>query len=73
MCCKVAALVKTLPTWQQETKYVTLKKGHELGSATSAELEFSLRHTPLVSENEEKEHLQQMLDKDIIVPSTSEW
>ena len=45
ICCKVVALV---------SKYVTLKKEHELGSATSAELEFSLRHTPLVFEKEEK-------------------
>ncbi|VDI28661.1 Hypothetical predicted protein [Mytilus galloprovincialis] len=46
---------------------------HKIDTGNSHPIKQKMRRTPLGFEKEEEEHLQQLLDKGIIEPSTSEW
>jgi len=46
---------------------------HRIDTGTSPSTKEGLRRTPFGFEKEEEKHLQELLDKNIIQPSTSEW
>jgi hypothetical protein len=46
---------------------------HKINTDDAAPIRQKLRRTPKYFENEEKEHLDQMLEKGIIQPSASDW
>ena len=46
---------------------------HQIDTSTARPVKQKLRRTPMRFEEEEKKHIDQMLEKGIIQPSTSEW